>query len=68
MVMDRAGFDANSILREYARRVVKSELPLPSSLNVKFFPIDGENVLTPLDVQRMTQCDIEGFRASKEAN
>lgn len=68
MRMDRAGFDSNSILREYARRVVKSELPIPSSLKMEFVPIDGENVLTPLDLQRMMQCDVEGFRTSKEAN
>lgn len=68
MRMDRAGFDSNSILRAYSRRVVKSELPIPSSLKMEFVPIDGENVLTPLDLQRMMQCDVEGFRTSKEAN
>ncbi len=68
MGMDRAGFDSNSILREYARKVVKSELPIPSSLKMDFVPVDSENVLTPLDLQRMMRCDTEGFRTSKEAN
>lgn len=68
MRMDRAGFDSNSILRECARRVVNSELPIPSSLKMEFVPIDGENVLTPLDLQRMMQCDVEGFHTPKEAN
>lgn len=68
MVMTRAGFDANSILREYARRVVRAELPIPSSLKMDFIPIDGESVLTPLDFQRMTQCNLEDFKTSKAAN
>ncbi len=67
-MMDRAGFDSNSVMREYARRVVKAELPIPSSLKMDFVPVDGENVLTPLDLKRMMQCDAEDFRNSKEAN
>jgi hypothetical protein len=35
---------------------------------MEFVPIDGENVLTPLDLQRMMQCDVEGFHTPKEAN
>ncbi len=68
MVMTRAGFDSNSILREYARRVVRAELPIPSSLKMDFIPIDSESVLTPLDFKRMAQCNLETFATSKEAN
>lgn len=68
MVMTRAGFDANSLLREYARKVVRGVLPIPNSPKMDFIPVDSESVLTPLDFQRMTQCNAEDFKTSKAAN
>lgn len=66
--MDRAGFDVNSLIREYARKIVKADPPLPAGDDMRIMPFDNDLVLTLIDYQKMQSANTVEFRNSKEAN
>lgn len=63
------GFDVNSLIREYALRMVRGELDIPAATSrMNFVPIDGELAVTEVDFQRMQLANSESFSTSGLAN
>lgn len=63
------GFDANSLLREYAQKVMRHELPLPAvESDIRVVPLGDEYVVTAADFLKICEANTEEFRNSKDAN
>lgn len=69
-MMKCKGFDANSLMRAYAQRVMTNELPIPADDHgFNIVPLGDENVVTSEDFVRMVHTSKDpDFRNSKQAN